>query len=190
MNKLKIFSFLALFVLCFLEGFSFGGSGGTSSVIIDDGKVSGRIAHVSFHMSQPYSPELLEVIKSGIEVKFKYEVVVTEVKDNWFDRERGALKVEKVIKYDPLSNEYAVIASQGGEKKIFLELKKATEEFFSAKGLNITLSRNPVSGIYFEIKVRASVDKREVAGILKYIPFISPWFEVKTDWTSISVVAK
>lgn len=159
-------------------------------VVIEKGFVEENAVTVSFRFSNPYSPELMEVIKSGIEVKFEYEIVVKRVHKNWFNVTIGGGKYLKKIKYDPLSNEFIVSSDAFGLKKFFKDLRRATIEFFGFQDLRVPLSASSVSGKKYEISVRAQLDELDVAGIFQYLPFVSNWFKVKTDWARLRVNAR
>jgi hypothetical protein len=159
-------------------------------IVIESGSVERDAVTLSFRLSNPYSPELMEVIKSGIEVRFEYEIVIKRVHKNWFNVTVGGGIILKKIKYDPLSNEFVVSSDPLEGKKFFKDLEVATMDFFSFQNLHLPLSKFSVRGKRYEISVRAQLDELDVAGIFKYIPFVSNWFKVKTDWTRLRVNAR
>lgn len=159
-------------------------------IVIENVFIEGDVATLSFHLSNPYSPELMEVIKSGILVKFEYEFVIKRVHKNWFNISVGTWKILKMIQYDPLSDEYIVRQGTSPGKRFFKDLKAATEDFFRFRQLQVRLAKGAVKGKKYEISVRAQLEELDVVGIFKYIPFVSNWFEVRTDWARVRVNAR
>ncbi len=159
-------------------------------IVIEEGIVEGDAATLSFRISNPYSPELMEIIKSGIEVKFEYEILIRRVHKNWFNRTVGEENILRKIMYDPLADEFVVEDGTGKGKKFFRTLHAAAMAFFSFHDLRVLLSPVSVSGKKYEVSVRAQLEDLDVTGIFKFIPFVSNWFRVKTDWARLRVKAR
>ena len=188
--KTKTVVFFVFLLAIFLSSRTFSQQDEIQRILIEKGNVERDIATLSFRMMNPHSPELMEVMKSGIEVRFEYEVVVKRVHKNWFNVPVAKGSIVKSIHYDPLSNEYIVTQGNSSARKFFKDLKMAAKEFFSFHDLEVRLSEVSVSGKKYEISVRAQLDDLDVVGIFKYIPFISNWFRLKTDWARIRVNAR
>jgi hypothetical protein len=182
---------LAVFILVTISaGTAVSKSYNLSRVAIDEGEVAGARAVVSFHLASGSSPEMLEMIKSGIDVKFEYEVVVERVYRAWFNPTVGKMRIKKRIKYDPIQDEYSVTSSFNEKKVFYHDPLNASKAFFGYDGLVIPLERSAKKGERFEISVRARLDEVELSDIFRHIPFVSSWFQVKTDWTHLKVNAR
>ncbi|HSQ15943.1 MAG TPA: DUF4390 domain-containing protein, partial [Candidatus Binatia bacterium] len=82
---------MAFFMLTFLgppPGISLAGPPvpGISEI---SGTIRGGEARVRFTLQNAFSPEMVEALKSGIEITFKTTVEVDRVHRNWFDRQMG-----------------------------------------------------------------------------------------------------
>jgi hypothetical protein len=189
-NRYRKFYLIVLFSIILLHSWTLCFGDIEQKILIESASVEGRLAVLSFHLSNPYDPELLEVIKSGIEVKFEYEILVKRVHKNWLDVTVGKMKVTKEIKYDPVSDEFSVLVLPGNKRGFFKDIVEAAKEFFGCTNLEVPLSGGVVRGKKYEIFVRAKLDKLVVADVFKYIPFVSGWFEVTTDWANVKVKAR
>ncbi len=188
--KTKTVVFFVFSLAIFLSSRTFSQQDEIQRILIEKGNIERDVATLSFRLMNPHSPELMEVMKSGIEVRFEYEVVVKRVHKNWFNVPVAKGSIVKSIHYEPLSNEYIVTQGNSSAKKFFKDLKMAAKDFFSFHDLEVRLSEVSVSGKKYEISVRAQLDDLDVVGIFKFIPFISNWFRLKTDWARIRVDAR
>lgn len=188
--KTKTVVFFVFSLAIFLSSRTLSQQDEIQRILIEKGNVDGDVATLSFRLMNPHSPELMEVMKSGIEVRFEYEVVVKRVHKNWFNVPVAKGSIVKSIHYDPLSNEYIVTQGYSSMRKFFKDLKMAAKDFFTFHDLEVRLSEVSVSGKKYEISVRAQLDDLDVVGVFKYIPFISNWFRLKTDWARIRVNAR
>src|SRR4030066_332807 len=66
------------------------------------GQAKGREARVSFTLRKAFSPEMVEALKSGIEISFKTVVRVESVHRNWFDAPVGEVTFSRSARYDSL----------------------------------------------------------------------------------------
>jgi len=55
-----------------------------------------------------FSPELKEIILSGVPATFSFPVKLNNVRNMWFDREIADIEVTHTIRYDNLKKEFAV----------------------------------------------------------------------------------
>ncbi len=183
---MRVFFIVVILVLSF-EGYT---GALEERVVILNAAVSGKKAVVSFRLSNSNPPELVEVIKSGIAVAFNYEIKVKRVHKNWFDETVGSLSFKREIKFDPISREFIIRSGEGGGVRIVKGVVEALAEFFRVENLEIPLWKGAVSGKTYEIFVRAKLDELEISDVFKFLPFLSSWFEVKTDWAHLKVKAK
>src|SRR4030067_138107 len=79
------------------------------------GQAKGREARVSFTLRKAFSPEMVEALKSGIEISFKTIVRVQRVHRNWFDPTVGEVTFSRSVRYDSLSRVYLLNRGKGEE---------------------------------------------------------------------------
>ncbi len=167
----------------------FSRPGSSDRVFIDQGEVEGNHTFVTFHLKSRSSPRMGEVIKSGIEVRIKYDVEVTRIYPAWINPTIGTLTVVKKIKYDPISARYTVSSSLTSEKESIEEPLRAADAFFGCRRVDIPLTTEAVSGKRYEILVRARMEELDLADAVRHFPLLASWFEVKTRWAHIKVEA-
>ncbi|RMG59248.1 MAG: DUF4390 domain-containing protein [Deltaproteobacteria bacterium] len=159
-------------------------------IVLKEALVRGREGRVSFQMVGTGVEELEEVIKSGIRVTFRFDVLIKRVHRNWFDRTVGSLTLTKEIHYDPVAKESVITLNPSGKRFLVKDLAKAMSEFFSEKDLVVPLSEEARRGKTYEIFVRARLDQLEIGEVFGFLPFIRSWFEVKTEWAHVKVKAR
>src|SRR5659263_639993 len=67
------------------------------------GTIRGREGRVRLHPQNPVTPEMVEALKSGIEITFKTTVEVERVYRNWFNRRMGHVEYTRSVRYDALA---------------------------------------------------------------------------------------
>ncbi|MHB1039061.1 MAG: DUF4390 domain-containing protein, partial [Desulfobacteria bacterium] len=82
-------------------------------------EVSGTIrpgeARVRFTLRNAFTPEMVEALKSGIEITFKTTVDVERVYKRWFNRPMGHVVYTRSVRYDALSRVYRLHRDDGDE---------------------------------------------------------------------------
>src|SRR4030065_2684722 len=77
------------------------------------GQAKGREARVSFTLRKAFSTDMVEALKSGIEISFKTVVRVERVHRNWFDATVGEGTFSRSVRYDSLSRVYLLNRGKG-----------------------------------------------------------------------------
>lgn len=143
------------------------------------GQAKGREARVHFTLRNAFSPEMVEALKSGIEISFKTVVRVERVHKNWFDATVGEITFSRSVRYDALSRVYRLDRNDGVEllPDIFTALAGMTRYEV------VVPLRYPVeSGKHYRALVRTRLDKVGLSDPLRSIFFFSSLWDVETSW--------
>jgi hypothetical protein len=143
------------------------------------GQAKGREARISFTLRKAFSPEMVEALKSGIEISFKTIVRVERVHRNWFDTTVGEVTFSRSVRYDSLSRVYLLNRGKGEESvpDIFAALSGMTQ-YEVIVPLDFEVER----GKTYRAWVRTRLDKVGLSEPLRSIFFFSSLWDVQTDW--------
>lgn len=143
------------------------------------GTIQGSEARVRFTLQNAFTPEMVEALKSGIEISFRITVEVDRVYRAWFDQTVGSVRHTSSVRYDVLSKVYRLHRSDGNEllPDIHAALDRMTR-FEIAVPVNGAVDR----GKPYHARVRARLDKAGLSETLRSIIFFSSLWDVETDW--------
>ncbi len=151
------------------------------------GEAKGEKAKVHFTLRNAFSPEMVEALKSGIEISFKTVVRVQRHHRNWFDTTIGEITFSRAVRYDALSRVYRL--NRGGEVELLPDI------FSALAGMTryevIVPLASPVSpGKRYQALVRTRLDKVGLSETLRSILFFSSLWDVETEWAKGAIDAR
>lgn len=143
------------------------------------GQAKGREARVQFVLRNAFTPEMVEALKSGIEISFKTVVLVQRVHRHWFDATVGQITLSRSVRYDALSRVYRLKRGKRSElvPDIFSALAGMTRY-----DVLVPLSYPVERGKHYRARVRTHLDKVGLSEPLRSILFFSSLWDVETDW--------
>jgi hypothetical protein len=143
------------------------------------GQIRGREARVLFTLSNAFTPEMVEALKSGIEISFKTVVRVERVHRRWFDTPMGEWKFSRSVRYDALSRVYRLHKGPGEE--ILPDVQSALAGMTQYEVV-VPLHLEAEPGKTYRANVRSRLDKVGLSEPLQSILFFSSLWDVETDW--------
>jgi len=143
------------------------------------GQVRGEKAFVRFRLREAFSPEMLEGLKSGIEISFRTQVEVERVHRNWFDLTIGDLTVTRSVRYDALSRVFRLKRSDG--EKLLPDIYSALAEM-SRYEVVVPLRFPAIPGKRYRARVRTRLDRVGLSEPLRSLFFFSSLWDVETKW--------
>lgn len=171
---------IPILVLFLLPGAAFPAQGAPRPSVVDiRGVVEGQKARVAFRLRNAFSPEMVEALKSGIEISFRTEIRVERVYKNWFDQTVGAVRFSRSVRYDVLSRVFHLNRGSGEERlgDIFSALSGMTEY-----DVVVPLSAPAERGKKYRAYVRTHLDRVGLSEPLRSILFFSSFWDVETGW--------
>ena len=172
---------MALFTLSLL-GLPPGSSiAGTPAPAISEisGTIRGGEARVLFTLLNAFPPEMVEALKSGIEITFKTTVEVERVHRNWFNRSMGRVRYTRSVRYDALSRVYRLHRDDGDE---LLADVLAALDGMTRFEVVVPVTGDVEKGKPYRARVRARLDKVGLSEPLRSIFFFSSLWDVETGW--------
>ena len=143
------------------------------------GHVQGERAYVRFRLRNAFTPEMVEALKSGIEISFRTQVKVERDHRNWFNVTIGELTVSRSVRYDALSRVYRLRRSEG--ENLLPDIFSALDEMTRYE-IVVPLRIAAVPGRRYRALVRTRLDRVGLSEPLRSIFFFSSIWDVETDW--------
>jgi hypothetical protein len=143
------------------------------------GSIQGNVARVRFTLQNAFPPEMVEAMKSGIEISFKITVQVERVYRGWFDQTMGEERYTRSVRYDALSLVYRLHRDDGDE--LLPDIHAALDRMTRFE-VSVPLKGEIVKGKPYFARVRARLDKVGLSEPLRSILFFSSLWDVQTDW--------
>ena len=173
-----LIAFISLSLLLLLSGTS---NAGTPVPVISEvsGTIHGGEARVHFNLQNAFTPEMVEALKSGIEITFKTTVEVDRVYRNWFNRAMGKVEYTRSVRYEALSGVYRLHRNDGDE--LLPDVLGALERMTRFEVV-VPVSGDVEKGKPYRARVRAKLDKVGLSEPLRSIFFFSSLWDVETDW--------
>ncbi|MBE0606129.1 MAG: DUF4390 domain-containing protein [Deltaproteobacteria bacterium] len=144
------------------------------------GTIRGGEARVRFTLRNAFTPEMVEALKSGIEITFKTNVEVERVYRNWFNRPMGHVEYTRSVRYNALSRVYRLHSDDGDE---LLPDVLAALDRMTRFEVAVPVTGDVEKGKHYRALVRARLDKVGLSEPLRSIFFFSSLWDVETDWS-------
>jgi len=173
-----LIAFITLSLLGLLSGSSLAGL--PVPVISEvSGEIHGGEARVRFTLHNAFTPEMVEALKSGIEITFKTTVEVDRIYRNWFNRRMGKVEYTRSVRYEALSGVYRLHRGDGDE---LLPDVLAALDRMTRFEVVVPVTKGVEKGKPYRARVRARLDKVGLSEPLQSIFFFSSLWDVETDW--------
>jgi Domain of unknown function (DUF4390) len=143
------------------------------------GTIHGGEARVLFTLRNAFTPEMVEALKSGIEITFKTNVEVERVYRRWFNRSMGRVQYTRSVRYDALSRVYRLQRDDGDE--LLADILAALDRMTRFEVV-VPVTGSVEKGKPYRARVRARLDKVGLSEPLRSIFFFSSLWDVETDW--------
>lgn len=150
------------------------------------GHVKGEQAFVRFRLRNAFTPEMIEALKSGIEISFRTQVEVERDHRNWFDVTIGELTISRSVRYDSISRVYRLKRSEG--EVLLPDIVSALNEM-SRYEVVVPLRYPGIPGKRYRALARTRLDRVGLSEPLRSIFFFSSIWDVETDWGKGSLAA-
>jgi Domain of unknown function (DUF4390) len=144
------------------------------------GTIHGGEARVSFTLRNAFTPEMVEALKSGIEITFKTTVEVERVHRNWFNRRMGHVEYTRSVRYDALAGVYRLHRDDGDE---LLPDVLAALDRMTRFEVAVPVTGDVEKGKSYRASVHARLDKVGLSEPLRSIFFFSSLWDVETGWS-------
>jgi len=143
------------------------------------GSIQGNVARVRFTLRDAFTPEMVEALKSGIEITFRSTVKVERMYRGWFDQKRGEVRYTCSVRYDALSRVYRLHRDDGNE--ILPDVNEALDRMTRLE-VSVPVWGEIERGKPYVASVRTRLDRVGLSEPLRSILFFSSLWDVETEW--------
>ncbi|MGE5189695.1 MAG: DUF4390 domain-containing protein [Gemmatimonadota bacterium] len=168
-----------LLVLALAPGLSAASSTRQPRITGIHGQVTAREARVEFAVSDAFSPEMVEALKSGIEVSFKTTIRVERVHRHWFNATLAERVITRSVRYDVLSRVYRLRREDG--EVLVPDLFDAIAGM-TRYDVTLPVSGEVVRGKKYRAYVKTRLDRVGLSEPLRSIFFFSSLWDLETGW--------
>lgn len=151
------------------------------------GQVRGREARVNFTLQNAFNPEMVEALKSGIEISFKTEVRVERVHRKFFFNTVMAERTfSRSVRYDAISRVYRL--NKGGKEEHLPDINAAISGMTRYE-LSLPLFIDVERGKKYRALVKTRLDRVGLSEPLRSFLLFSSYWDVETGWAKGDLVA-
>ncbi len=143
------------------------------------GQIRGREARVKFTLQNAFTPEMVEALKSGIEISFKTVVRVERVHHGWFNTTLGEIKFSRSVRYDVLARVYRL--NREGREDLLPDVHAALAGMTQYE-VTVPIFMEAEGGRSYRAYVRTRLDRVGLSEPLRSILFFSSIWDVETEW--------
>lgn len=132
-----------------------------------------------------FTDEMLEGVRNGIPLTFRFDIRLNKIHRNWFDSELIEHKINHTLSYDPIKEEYQVAFAEKKQPEVTRSLKEAKEMMAGINGLRLYPLNDIRVSTPYALKIKATlVENTFPLSIHSIIPFTSLW-NFETDWRNV-----
>ena len=177
--------FLSLFALFFsFPVFSAPQAEAEKEPIIDEIVISAAGGHLLLFATvrHCFTDEMLEGVRNGIPLTFRFDIRLNKIRKNWFDSELVEHKINHTLSYDPLKEEYQVAFAEKDRPEVTNSLEEAKKMMADINRLELYSLNELQAGSPYSLKIKATlVENTFPLSMHLIIPFTSLW-NFETDW--------
>jgi len=123
-----------------------------------------------------------EALASGVELTIELQIEVVRDRRLWLDRDVASLLQRYQLSYQPLSERFLVRNLNSGDQMSFAALPAALEHLGRVRDLPLIDDALLRPGKRYEIRMRAMLDTRDLAGPLRLISFFWGDWRLESEW--------
>jgi hypothetical protein len=138
-------------------------------------------------LENSFTSEMIEILHSGIALRFSFFVELYKTKENWPDELIVTQNFQHVMTFDTLKENYRVTLEEDNNKVLsFRSLFEAQKEINEINGARVIELKQLLPDNTYKLKLKAELYQKTLPLSLHTIlPFLS-WWDIETDWHTIT----
>lgn len=144
--------------------------------------IEGGVIYLNADVDYELSEIAREALTSGVELTIEIQIEVVRDRRLWLDRDVASLLQRYQLSYQPLSERFIVRNLNSGDQMSFAELPAALEHLGRVRNLPLIDDALLRPGKRYEIRMRAMLDTRDLAGPLRLISFFWGDWRLESEW--------
>ncbi len=132
-----------------------------------------------------FTDEMLEGVRNGIPLTFRFDIRLNKTHKNWFDSELIEHKINHTLSYNPIKEEYQVAFAEKDRPEVTRSLEEAKKMMVDINGLKLYPLKEVEVGSQYSLEIKATlVENTFPLSMHSIIPFTSLW-NFETDWRTV-----
>ncbi len=138
-------------------------------------------------LENSFTSEMIEILHSGIALRFSFFVELYKTTDNWPKELVATRTFQHIMTFDTLKENYKVTLEEDNNSVIaFRSLFEAQKVINDINGVKIVDLKQLLPDNTYSLRIRAELYQKTLPlSLHNILPFLS-WWDVKTDWHSIT----
>ncbi len=137
-------------------------------------------------LENSFTSEMVEVLHSGIPLRFSFFVELYKIEKNWPDEQIATYTFQHIMTFDTLKDSYRITLEEENNKVLTVHsLFKAQKVINEINGAKVIELKQLIPDSLYKLTIRAELYQKTLPMNLHTIlPFLS-WWDVKTDSYSL-----
>lgn len=137
-------------------------------------------------LENSFSPEMIEILHSGIPIRFSFFVELYKKAANNSEEQVVIRNFQHVMIYDTLKENYRITLEEDNNRILsYKSLSEAQQVINEINGTRVIELSQLIPDNLYKLKIRAELYQKTLPlSLHNVLPFLS-WWDLETDWHSI-----
>ncbi len=137
-------------------------------------------------LENSFTSEMVEILHSGIPLRFSFFINLYKTAKNWPDEQITAYNFQHIMTFDTLKESYRISLEEDNNKVLtFRSLFEAQKVINEINGAKVVELKQLIPDNLYKLTVRAELYQKTLPmNLHSILPFLS-WWDVKTDTYSL-----
>lgn len=138
-------------------------------------------------LENSFTSEMIELLHSGIPLRFSFYVELYKTTENWRDELIIANNFQHIMTFDTLKENYKVTLEEDNNKVLsFRSLFEAQKEINEINGVKVVELKQLLPNNRYKLKMKAELYRKTLPlSLHNILPFLS-WWDIETDWHTLT----
>ncbi len=138
-------------------------------------------------LENSFTPEMIELLHSGIPLRFSFYVELYKTTVNWRDELIIANNFQHIMTFDTLKENYRVTLEEDNNKVLsFRSLVEAQRAINEINGVKVVELKQLLPDNQYNLKMKAELYRKTLPlSLHNILPFLS-WWDIETDWHTLT----
>ena len=138
-------------------------------------------------LENSFTSEMIELLHSGIPLRFSFYVELYKTTENWREELIIANNFQHIMTFDTLKENYKVTLEEDNHKVLsFRSLVEAQREMNEINGVKVVELKQLLPDNRYKLKMKAELYRKTLPlSLHNILPFLS-WWDIQTDWHTLT----
>lgn len=138
-------------------------------------------------LENSFTSEMIELLHSGIPLRFSFYVELYKTTEKWRDELLTAHNFQHIMTFDTLKEIYKVSLEEDNNKVLsFRSLFEAQKEINEINGVKVVELKQLLPDNSYKLKMKAELFRKTLPlSLHNILPFLT-WWDIETDWHTLT----